>query len=91
MPNISFGTPVMEVFKKHARKTLDVHLMIIEPEKYVADFAKAGADHIYVQVEACPHLHRNLAQINVRAIQLTRMLQTQRVRRVPNLFQFCLP
>ena len=45
------------------QKPLDVHLMIVEPEKYVPDFAKAGADIISVQVEACPHLHRNLAQI----------------------------
>ena len=63
VPNISYGMPVIAAIKKHATKPLDVHLMIVEPERYVGDFAKAGADHIYVQVEACPHLHRNLGQI----------------------------
>ena len=63
VPNISFGIPVCAAINKHAKKPLDVHLMIVEPEKYVADFAKAGAEIITVHYEACPHLHRNLQQI----------------------------
>jgi ribulose-phosphate 3-epimerase len=63
VPNISFGIPVCAAINKHARKPLDVHLMIVEPERYVADFAKAGAEIITVHYEACPHLHRNLQQI----------------------------
>ncbi len=63
VPNISFGAPVCSAIKRHAKKTLDVHLMIVEPEKYVSDFAKAGADYITVHAEACPHLHRNIQQI----------------------------
>lgn len=63
VPNITIGPLVVEALRPVTTKPLDVHLMIVEPEKYVADFAKAGADHLYVQVEACPHLHRNLAQI----------------------------
>ena len=63
VPNLTIGPLVVEALRPVTAKPLDVHLMIVEPEKYVADFAKAGADHIYVQVEACPHLHRNLAQI----------------------------
>ena len=61
--NISFGSAFVEAASRHTNLPLDVHLMIVEPEKYVADFARAGADIISVQVEACPHLHRNLAQI----------------------------
>ncbi|MCF6361407.1 MAG: ribulose-phosphate 3-epimerase [Cyclobacteriaceae bacterium] len=63
VPNISFGAPVCSAINRHANKTLDVHLMIVEPEKYVADFAKAGAGYITVHAEACPHLHRNIQQI----------------------------
>ncbi len=63
VPNISFGASVCSAINKHATKTLDVHLMIVEPEKYVADFAKAGAEYITVHAEACPHLHRNMEQI----------------------------
>ena len=63
VPNITIGPLIVEALRPVTQKPLDVHLMIVEPEKYVGDFAKAGADHIYVQVEACPHLHRNLAQI----------------------------
>ncbi len=63
VPNISFGAPVCLAINKHATKTLDVHLMIVEPEKYVADFAAAGAEYITVHAEACPHLHRNIEQI----------------------------
>ena len=63
VPNITIGPLIVKALRPVTRKPLDVHLMIVEPEKYVADFAKAGADIISVQVEACPHLHRNLSQI----------------------------
>jgi ribulose-phosphate 3-epimerase len=63
VPNISFGIPVIEALRKSSTKFFDVHLMIVEPEKLVPDFAKAGADSISVHVEACPNLHRNIQQI----------------------------
>ena len=63
VPNISLGIPVCEAIEKHAKKHLDVHLMIVNPEKYVDNFARAGANSISVHIEACPHLHRNLQQI----------------------------
>lgn len=63
VPNISFGIPVCQAIQKHATKPLDMHLMIIKPERYVEDFAKAGAEIITIHYEACPHLHRNLQQI----------------------------
>ena len=60
VPNISFGLPVIKAIKKHARKPLDVHLMIVEPDKYLAAFADAGAAIISVHFEACTHLHRTI-------------------------------
>ncbi len=63
VPNISFGVPVTEAIARHAKKPLDVHLMIVHPEKYVETFAKAGAGIISVHWEACPHIHRTLHQI----------------------------
>jgi ribulose-phosphate 3-epimerase len=60
VPNISFGFPVMEVLKKYASKPLDVHLMIVEPEKYVEMFAGAGASQISFHLEATDHAHRLL-------------------------------
>jgi ribulose-phosphate 3-epimerase len=63
VPNISFGFPVMEAIKKYATKPLDVHLMIVQPEKYIEAFKKAGADILTVHYEACPHLHRTIQQI----------------------------
>ena len=63
VPNISFGFPVTKAIQKHATKPLDVHLMIVNPEKYVEEFRDAGADTISVHYEACPHLHRNLQQL----------------------------
>ena len=63
VPNISMGLPVVESIKRHATKTMDVHLMIVHPENYVEAFQKAGAEYISVHVEACPHLHRNIQQI----------------------------
>jgi len=64
VPNISYGTPVIEAINKHATKPLDVHLMIEKPERYISDFAKAGADIITVHYEATVHLHRTLNQIS---------------------------
>ena len=63
VPNISFGFPVIEHVKKYATKPLDVHLMIVEPEKYIDRFKRAGADLISVHYEACTHLHRTIQQI----------------------------
>lgn len=63
VPNISFGFPVLDAVKRHAQKPLDVHLMIVEPERYVDSFAKAGAAIISVHLEASTHLHRTLQQI----------------------------
>jgi ribulose-phosphate 3-epimerase len=63
VPNITFGMFVVEAMKRMAEKPLDVHLMIVEPEKYISDFRSAGADVITVHYEACPHLHRTVHQI----------------------------
>ena len=63
VPNISFGLPVIEHIRKATSKTLDVHLMIEEPEKFAAAFKKAGADILTVHIEACKNLHRNIQQI----------------------------
>ena len=63
VPNISFGLPVIEQISKVAKKPCDVHLMILEPERYAEAFKKAGADHLTVHIEACVHLHRNIQQI----------------------------
>jgi len=63
VPNISFGFPILSAVKKHATKPLDVHLMIVEPDKFIPEFAKAGADRITVHYEACTHLHRTIQLI----------------------------
>jgi ribulose-phosphate 3-epimerase len=63
VPNISFGIPVTEAIYKHAKKPLDVHLMIVEPDRYLEAFKKAGASLISVHLEACNHLHRTLQAI----------------------------
>jgi len=63
VPNLSMGLPVVEAIRRHAAKPLDVHLMIVKPERYVEAFQKAGAANISVHIEACPHLHRNIQQI----------------------------
>lgn len=63
VPNITFGMFIIEAIGKLAKKPLDVHLMILEPEKYIESFRKAGADVITVHYEACPHLHRTVHQI----------------------------
>jgi ribulose-phosphate 3-epimerase len=69
VPNISMGLPVVEAVKRHAKKPLDVHLMIVQPERYVEAFHNAGAATISVHVEACPHLHRNIQQIKALGIK----------------------
>ena len=63
VPNISFGPMIVEFFRKSTKKTCDVHLMIVEPEKFAEQFKNAGADNLSVHIEACPHLHRNVQQI----------------------------
>ena len=63
VPNISYGLPVVSQIKKMATKPLDVHLMIVQPERYVEAFHKAGADILTVHYEACTHLHRTIQQI----------------------------
>ncbi len=63
VPNFSMGIPVLEAVKRHTKKPLDVHLMIVNPERHVNAFKNAGADHLIVHVEVCTHLHRNIEQI----------------------------
>lgn len=63
VPNISFGFPVIKAIKKHAKKPLDVHLMIADPDRYLQQFKDAGADILTVHLEACPHLHRTIQAI----------------------------
>ena len=63
VPNISFGMPVLEAIKKYANKTIDVHLMIIEPDRYIKKFSDLGSDILTVHYEACTHLHRTIQGI----------------------------
>jgi ribulose-phosphate 3-epimerase len=63
VPNISFGLPVIKAIRRHAKKPFDVHLMIVDPDKYINAFRDAGADHLTVHYEACPHLHRSIQAI----------------------------
>src|SRR5688572_20880912 len=63
VPNITIGPLIVRAIRPHTRLQLDCHLMIVEPEKYVEEFAKAGADSITLHAEACPHLHRNVQQV----------------------------
>ena len=69
VPNISFGFPVVKAIKKHAQKPLDVHLMIVDPDRYVKAFAEAGADNLSVHIEACTHLHRTLQYIKAEGMK----------------------
>src|SRR5829696_9004756 len=69
VPNISFGLPVIEQIRKAAKKPCDVHLMILEPERYAEAFKEAGADILSVHFEACTHLHRNIQQIKLLGMQ----------------------
>lgn len=63
VPNISFGMPVLQAISKHAKKTIDVHLMIVDPDRYITTFADLGADILTVHYEACTHLHRTIQAI----------------------------
>ena len=63
VPNISFGMPIIKAIRKYSEKPFDVHLMIVEPQKYINDFKAAGADILTVHYEACNHLHRTLQEI----------------------------
>lgn len=63
VPNISFGMPVLKAIQKHAKKPLDVHLMIVDPDRYTETFASLGAEILTVHYEACTHLHRSLQNI----------------------------
>lgn len=70
VPNISYGLPVVSQIKKMATKPLDVHLMIVQPERYVEAFHKAGADILTVHYEACTHLHRTIQQIKAQGMKV---------------------
>lgn len=63
VPNISFGMSIIKQLRKTTAKPFDVHLMILEPEKYAEEFKDAGADHLTIHIEACNHLHRSIQQI----------------------------
>jgi len=69
VPNISFGFPVVEAIKKYTEKPLDVHLMIVEPQKYIKEFKNAGAYMLTVHYEACTHLHRTIQQIKAEGMK----------------------
>lgn len=69
VPNISFGMPVLEAITKHAKKTIDVHLMIVDPDRYIKTFADLGANILSVHYEACTHLHRTLQAIKAEGMQ----------------------
>ncbi len=69
VPNISFGMPVLKAMTQHTKKTLDVHLMIVDPDRYIETFAEIGADVLTVHAEACTHLHRTLQAIKDAGMQ----------------------
>jgi len=69
VPNISFGMPVIKAIQKHAKKTMDVHLMIVNPDQYIKEFRSIGADILTVHYEACTHLHRTLQAINAEGMK----------------------
>ena len=69
VPNISFGMPVLEAISRHAKKTIDVHLMIVDPDRYIKTFAKLGANILTVHYEACTHLHRTLQAIKAEGMK----------------------
>ena len=69
VPNISYGMPVLQAITKHAEKTIDVHLMIVDPDRYIKEFAKLGADNLTVHYEACTHLHRTLQAIKAEGMK----------------------
>lgn len=69
VPNISFGMPVLEAITKHAKKTIDVHLMIVDPDRYIKTFAQLGSNILTVHYEACTHLHRTLQAIKAEGMK----------------------
>jgi ribulose-phosphate 3-epimerase len=69
VPNISFGMPVIAAISRHAKKIMDVHLMIVDPDRFIKDFRKAGADILTVHYEACKHLHRTVQAIKLEGMQ----------------------
>ena len=69
VPNISFGMPVLRDIAKHATKTIDVHLMIVDPDRYISTFKNLGADILTVHYEACTHLHRTLQAIKAQGMK----------------------
>lgn len=69
VPNISFGMPVLEAISKHAKKTIDVHLMIVDPDRYIKTFSDLGANNLTVHYEACTHLHRTLQAIKAEGMK----------------------
>jgi ribulose-phosphate 3-epimerase len=69
VPNISFGMPVLEAITKHTKKTIDVHLMIVDPDRYIKTFAQLGANVLTVHYEACTHLHRTLQAIKAEGMK----------------------
>ena len=69
VPNISFGMPVLNAIKQYAKKTIDVHLMIIDPDRYIKTFAELGSDILTVHYEACTHLHRTLQAIKAEGMK----------------------
>ena len=69
VPNISFGMPVLDAINKHAKKTIDVHLMIVDPDRYITSFKKLGTDVLTVHYEACTHLHRTLQAIKAEGMK----------------------
>ena len=69
VPNISFGMPVLEAITKHAKKTIDVHLMIVDPDRYIKTFKDLGSDILTVHYEACTHLHRTLQAIKAEGMK----------------------
>ncbi len=90
VPNISFGQPIVKHIKRHARKPLDVHLMIMDPGRYVDDFKEAGADILTVHYEACTHLDRTLHAIKDAGMQCGVVLNPHMsVMLIENVVQLC--
>ena len=69
VPNISYGMPVLKAISKHAKKTIDVHLMIVDPDRYIKTFADLGSDILTVHYEACTHLHRTIQAIKAEGMK----------------------
>lgn len=69
VPNLTIGPPIVEALRKVTTLPLDVHLMMTNPDAFIAEFAEAGADHLTVHVEACPHLHRTVQSIQERGVK----------------------